>query len=98
MTDLISKASLVYLAVINIVAAIVVIYDKHISRLPRGSIRRVPEKTFVSFAAVGGGAGTLFAMFWIRHKTKSHDGLLLKIGFFTALWVAAILFALKKMP
>ncbi|MBE6679921.1 MAG: DUF1294 domain-containing protein [Ruminococcaceae bacterium] len=82
---------LIYLAAVNIIAAAVVIYDKSISKLPRGSIRRIPEKTFILFSAIGGGVGTLLSMFWIRHKTKSHDGLLLAIGLFTAAWVAAIL-------
>lgn len=91
------KVFLVYLAVINIIAAIVVIYDKSISKLPRGSIRRIPEKTFVNLSIIGGGMGTLFAMFWIRHKTKSHDGLLIKIGFFTALWIAVILLCVKNI-
>ncbi len=97
MMDFVSDISLIYLIIINVVAAVFVVYDKHISRLPRGSVRRVPEKTFVRFAEAGGGVGTLFAMFCVRHKTKSHDGLLLKIGFFTVIWIAAILFVLKKM-
>ena len=90
------KLFLIYLAVINILAAIIVIYDKSISKLPRGSIRRIPEKTFVNLSVIGGGIGTLFAMLWIRHKTKSHDGLLFKIGLFTAVWVVLILLTVKN--
>ncbi len=90
------KIFLIYLAVINIIAAIVVVYDKSISKLPRGSIRRIPEKTFVNLSIIGGGIGTLLAMFWIRHKTKSHDGLLFKIGFFTVVWIVLILLTVKK--
>lgn len=95
MTEVLLNSVWLYLAVINMLAAIIVIYDKSISKLPRGSVRRVPEKTFVALSAAGGGVGTLLAMFWIRHKTKSHDGLLLKIGFFAVLWIIAI-FALWK--
>lgn len=91
MTEQILKYTLIYLAAINIIAASVVAYDKHISRLPRGSIRRVAEKTFVRFSILGGGIGTLFTMLMIRHKTKSHDGLLLKIAVLAFLWVAIIL-------
>lgn len=84
------KILLIYLAAVNIIAAIFVIYDKHISRLPRGSVRRVPEKTFVRFSIIGGGIGTLLCMLLIHHKTKSHDGLLLKTGAFMLLWVAIL--------
>ena len=90
------KIFLIYLAAINILAAIIVIYDKSISKLPRGSIRRIPEKTFVNLSIIGGGIGTLLAMFWIRHKTKSHDGLLLRIGVFAAVWVVLILLTVKN--
>ena len=90
MTQQILKYALIYLSAINIIAAMVVIYDKHISRLPRGSVRRVAEKTFVRFSLLGGGIGTLFTMLMIRHKTKSHDGLLLKIAGCMLLWIALI--------
>lgn len=84
-----------WLVAINIAAAGIVIYDKHISKLPRGSIRRIPEKAFVTFSALGGGFGTLATMFLIRHKTKSHDLLLLKIAAFAVLWAAILLLFLK---
>lgn len=84
-------AFLLYLALINLIAAIVTIYDKHISKRPRGSIRRVPEKVFVRFSMLGGGIGTLLAMLLIHHKTKDHNALLLKIALWTVLWLALIL-------
>ncbi|MBQ4151151.1 MAG: DUF1294 domain-containing protein [Clostridia bacterium] len=87
----------VYIAVINIIPALIVIYDKSISRLPRGSVRRIPEKTFLFFSVFGGGIGTLFTMLLIRHKTRSHNGLLLKICALTAVWIAIILFLITKM-
>ncbi|MBQ8837574.1 MAG: DUF1294 domain-containing protein [Clostridia bacterium] len=82
--------SLCYLAAINLIAAAVVLYDKHISRRKRGSVRRVPERTFVRFSILGGGIGTLLCMLLIHHKTKAHDGLLLKIGILTLLWTALL--------
>lgn len=88
---------LVWLAAINLVAAVTVAYDKHISRLPRGSIRRVPERRFVRFARLGGGLGTLLFMLLCHHKTKSHDALLLRILLPTLLWICAWLFALSRM-
>lgn len=86
---------LICFALVNLIAMIVVIYDKSISKLPRGSIRRIPEKTFVRFSMFGGGLGTLLTMFLIRHKTKEHMGLLAKIALFTTLWCIAILWVVK---
>ncbi len=95
MTEYITYTFLGYLALVNLIAACVVVYDKSISKLPRGSIRRIPEKVFVRFSMVGGGLGTLLTMFLIRHKTKEHMGLLAKITLFTTLWCIAILWAVK---
>ncbi len=91
-------AFLVYLAGINLIAACVTLYDKHISKRPRGSIRRVPEKTFVRFSMLGGGIGTLLCMLLIRHKTKAHNALLCKIALWTALWIVSILVLLGQNP
>ena len=81
---------LIYLIIINIIGAVLVVYDKSISKLPRGSIRRIPEKRFVKISALGGGFGTLLAMMTVRHKTKEHGGLLLKIAGYALLWVVVI--------
>lgn len=88
-------AFLIYLALINLIAAIVTVYDKRISRRPRGSIRRVPEKTFVRFSMLGGGIGTLLTMLSIRHKTKEHNLLLFKIALWTVVWIAILLLLLR---
>ena len=88
---------LLYFAAVNLIAALTVAYDKHISRLPRGSIRRIPERRFVAFAWLGGGLGTLLAMLLFHHKTKSHDGLLVRIALPTFLWIAAWLFWLSRL-
>ena len=55
-------ACLLYVLCINLIAMIVVLYDKIISKKPRGSIRRIPEKTFVRFSMLGGGIGTLLTI------------------------------------
>lgn len=88
---------LLYFAAINLIAAVTVAYDKRISRLPRGSIRRVPERRFVRFAALGGGIGVLLCMLLCHHKTKSHDKLLLRILLPTLLWICLWLFSLVRM-
>lgn len=95
MTEYITYGFWGYLALINLIAIAVVIYDKSISRLPRGSVRRIPEKVFVRFSMVGGGIGTLLTMYLIRHKTKDHAGLLVKITICTVLWCLLILWLTK---
>ena len=94
--NLLCMLPLLYFAAINLIAAVTVACDKHISRLPRGSIRRVPERRFVVFAWLGGGLCTLLAMLLCHHKTKSHDGLLVRIALPTFLWIAAWLFWLSR--
>ena len=88
---------LLYFAAINLIAAVTVAYDKHISRLPRGSIRRVAERRFVRISWLGGGLGTLLFMLLCHHKTKSHDALLLRILLPTLVWIGAWLFVLARM-
>lgn len=62
------KYFLIYLCVINILAAVITIYDKIAAkRLPR---RRIPEKSLIILAFLGGSVGELLAMRIIRHKTK----------------------------
>lgn len=88
---------LLYFAAVNLIAAATVAYDKRISRLPRGSVRRVPERRFVRHAWLGGGVGTLLTMLLCHHKTKSHDALLLRILVPTLAWICAWLFAAARM-
>ena len=95
--NLLCMLPLLYFAAINLIAAVTVAYDKHISRLPRGSIRRVPERRFVRFAWIGGGLGTLLSMLLCHHKTKSHNALLFRIALPTLVWIAAWLFVLARM-
>lgn len=79
----------------NLAGACAVLWDKKRSRLPRGSVRRVPEKCFVRFALFGGGIGVLLAMLLVRHKTRAHNRLLLKIAFFALLWAAVWIWLLS---
>ncbi|MBR5011278.1 MAG: DUF1294 domain-containing protein [Clostridia bacterium] len=83
---LFSIPTIIYLAIVNTVAVFLVVYDKIISKLPRGSIRRIPEKTFVQISFVGGGVGTLLAMLAVRHKTGNKKPLLLKVAVGAVLW------------
>lgn len=87
----------IWLAVINIFSAALVMIDKRRSKSPRGSKKRIREKTFVRLSVLGGGFFTLGTMLLIHHKTKSHDALLSKIAFWTLPWAAVILFLLSKV-
>lgn len=87
---------LLALLLVNFIGACVVLLDKRRSRAPRGSVRRVPEKCFVRFAAFGGGVGVLLSMLLVRHKTRSHNFLLLKITCLTVLWMAVWIFLLAQ--
>ncbi|PIR74329.1 MAG: DUF1294 domain-containing protein [Candidatus Magasanikbacteria bacterium CG10_big_fil_rev_8_21_14_0_10_47_10] len=68
-----------YLAVINLFAFLSFGFDKARSRTGG---RRVPEKTLLILALLGGSAGALLAMNQFRHKTK-------KMSF--QAWLAVIL-------
>ena len=61
-------ALLIYLALISAAAAIVTVYDKHVSKIE--GHRRVPEKTLLILSALGGGIAMYATMQSVRHKTK----------------------------
>ena len=51
---------------LNLAAVLVFGYDKAIAG---GTRRRVPERTLLTIALIGGSPGALFAMGFFRHKT-----------------------------
>ena len=57
----------VYLAVVNAVTFAVFAADKH--RAMTGA-RRVPERTLLQLAALGGAGGAMAAQSLLRHKTR----------------------------
>ena len=60
-------AAVIYLAAVNITAFILYGADK--KKAKRGQWR-IPEKTLLGLAAIGGSAGAILGMFLFRHKTK----------------------------
>lgn len=57
----------IYLAIINIFAAVLTVFDK-LSAIHHG--RRVREATLLLVAALGGSPAMLVFMLMIRHKTR----------------------------
>lgn len=56
-----------YLLIINLIGLIIMFIDKR--KAIKGSWR-IPEKSLIFIALIGGGVGTIIGMYWFRHKTK----------------------------
>ena len=61
------KYFLWYLLLINAAAFVLMLVDKHRARKNRW---RIPERTLILSAALGGSIGALLGMYTFRHKTK----------------------------
>ena len=61
------KYLLWYLLLINAVAFVLMLVDKVKAKKNRW---RIPERTLIGFAALGGSIGALLGMYTFRHKTK----------------------------
>ena len=59
----------IYFLIISLVAIIVCIYDKKISKKNKVELR-IPEKNLLIISALGGSIAMLLTMLAIRHKTK----------------------------
>lgn len=57
----------IYLAVVNVIGFSFMLMDKQRSK---AGARRIPEAVLFRMTAIGGGVGTITAMFAVRHKTK----------------------------
>ena len=57
----------IYLIVINIIGLLIMFIDKR--KAIKGNWR-IPEKTLILIALLGGSIGTIIGMYWFRHKTK----------------------------
>lgn len=61
------KYFLLYLILINAVAFVLMLVDKIKARKNRW---RIPERTLIGSAALGGSVGALLGMYTFHHKTK----------------------------
>ena len=58
---------IIYLLIINIVGFGIMFWDKKKAKYGRW---RIPEKTLLSIALLGGSIGTMIGMYTFRHKTQ----------------------------
>ncbi len=56
-----------YLVIINAAGFLFMLIDK---RKAQKNLWRIPERTLMTIAALGGSLGTLLGMYLFRHKTK----------------------------
>ena len=57
----------IYLILINAAGFLLMCLDKHYAK---NNMWRIPERTLMLVAAVGGSLGSLFGMYLVRHKTR----------------------------
>ena len=82
------KYFLLYLLLINAGAFLLMLVDKRKARKNRW---RIPERTLIGSALLGGSVGALLGMYTFRHKTKHWY---FKLGFPALLVVQIVLLAL----
>ena len=61
------KFFILYLLLINAAGFAVMLADKSFAKK---KMRRIPEATLMTVAAIGGSVGVLFGMYAVRHKTR----------------------------
>ena len=76
------------LGLMTLVTFAVYAYDKHIAQQNRGK-RRVPERTLILLAFLGGFLGAALGMVLCRHKTK-HAKFLILVPLAVILWVGGL--------
>lgn len=78
---------LVYLLLINAVALVLMLVDKHKAKR---NLWRIPEATLIGVAAMGGSIGAIAGMKLFRHKTK-HAKFYIGLPVILALQIAAVI-------
>lgn len=58
---------ILYLLIINAIAFVLMLEDK---RRAKRKLWRIPERTLMTAAVLGGSVGALAGMYLVRHKTK----------------------------
>lgn len=58
---------LIFLLAVNALGFSIMLYDKY---LAKNNLWRIPEKTLMGIAVIGGSLGCLIGMYTVRHKTR----------------------------
>ncbi len=80
------RVFLYYLLLINLLGFVLYGVDKAKSK---GRGRRIPERTLLWVARLGGGVGCWMGMMLFRHKTK-HDRFMALVPLWTVLWAVVL--------
>ena len=86
------KYILLYLALVNAVAFLLMLVDKIKAKK---NLWRIKESTLILSAVLGGSIGALAGMYTFRHKTR-HPKFTVGIPLILALQVAAVLYIIIK--
>ena len=87
------QALLIYLLIINALGFALMLVDKYKARKNKW---RIPEKTLMLVAALGGSVGSLIGMYTVRHKTQ-HLKFSLGIPLILALQAIGAVFLMAKL-
>ncbi len=85
---------IVYLILINLVGFFLYGLDKAKAKRKGG---RIPERTLLWVACIGGGAGCWLGMVLFRHKTK-HIRFKILVPLWTIVWTLGVVLLFLKMP
>lgn len=85
---------LAYLIIVNALGCLLMLVDKAKAKKKKW---RIPEKTLMTVAAIGGSVGSLLGMYAVRHKTQ-HPKFTVGIPLILALQILAtvILWSIMK--
>lgn len=83
---------LIYLLIINAAGFLVMTIDKLYAKK---NMWRVPERTLLGMAAIGGSIGVLTAMYAVRHKTR-HMKFVIGVPLILAIQVGLVLYFLLR--
>lgn len=83
---------LIYLLIINAVGFLVMTADKLYAKK---NMRRIPERTLLGVAVIGGSIGVWAGMYVVRHKTK-HMKFVIGIPLILLCQLGAVLYSILK--
>ena len=83
---------LIYLILINLLGF--VIYGQDKAKSKRKGNSRIPERTLLWVARLGGGLGCWLGMMLFRHKTK-HTRFMVLVPLWTVVWVVGVVLLVR---